>query len=169
MLEEIQPAGVPLWAFLGNPVFLSSLVSLVAAQVLKAVVYAVAGRVRGPGEILGIVAWRTGGMPSSHAAVVCALCASIAIAEGMSSNVFVLSFWFALIVLRDSMGVRRTTGLSTRALNVFGKKASEKLGLDFDAVKEVQGHTPIEVVMGGILGILIAAAVALALSPPVAF
>jgi len=143
--------------FFENTVFLSSFTSLCVAQLLKGVIYLLSGRVKRTRELVEIIAWRTGGMPSSHASVVCALATSIAFVEGLTSNIFVLSLWFALIVLRDAMGVRRSAGLSARALNALGRAASEKLGVDFHAVKEVQGHTPLEVVLGGLLGVFIAA------------
>ena len=102
-----------------------------------------------------ILFWRTGGMPSSHAAVVSSLCTSIAF-EGIASNLFVFSFWFAMVVLRDAMGVRRSAGLLAKTLNNLGKQAAEKTGLEFRSVKEIQGHTPLEVIVGVSLGIFIA-------------
>ena len=143
--------------FFENTVFLSSFTSLCVAQLLKGIIYILNGRMKKTRELVEVITWRTGGMPSSHAAVVCALATSIAFVEGITSNIFILSMWFALIVLRDAMGVRRSAGLSTKALNALGKAASEKLGIDFHAVKEVQGHTPLEVVLGGLLGGFIAA------------
>lgn len=109
------------------------------------------------GELVEILAWRTGGMPSSHAALVCSLATSVAFAEGFASNLFVFSIWFAMVVLRDAMGVRRSSGLQARALNSLGKQAAEKQGIDFHAVKEIQGHSPLEVAVGSLLGIFIAA------------
>jgi acid phosphatase family membrane protein YuiD len=147
----------PLKAFFENPIFLSSVSSLFVAQLLKAVIYILSRRRRKMGELVEILAWRTGGMPSSHAALVCSLATSVAFVEGFSSNLFVFSIWFAMIVLRDAMGVRRSSGLQARALNSLGKQAAEKQGIDFHAVKEIQGHTPIEVAVGSLLGIFIAA------------
>jgi acid phosphatase family membrane protein YuiD len=125
--------------------------------VLEGLLYVFKGRRKKTRELFEIVTWSTGGMPSSHAAVVCSLCTSIAFAEGIASNLFIFSFWFALVVLRDAMGVRRSTGLLARALNNLGKQTAEKTGLDFRPVKEIQGHTPLEVAVGGLLGIFIAA------------
>ncbi|MCL2192380.1 MAG: divergent PAP2 family protein [Treponema sp.] len=157
MLVDLSLRTASLRVFFENTVFLSSFTSLCVAQLLKGIIYILNGRMRKTKELVEIIAWRTGGMPSSHAAVVCSLATSIAFVEGITSNIFVLSMWFALIVLRDAMGVRRSAGLSTRALNALGKAASEKLGIDFHAVKEVQGHTPLEVILGGLLGVFIAA------------
>jgi acid phosphatase family membrane protein YuiD len=107
-------------------------------------------------ELVQTLTWRTGGMPSSHAAVVCSLCVSVAFVEGIASNLFIFSFWFALVVLRDAMGVRRSVGLLAKAMNDIGKQAADKKVIDFHGVKEIQGHTPLEVVFGGLLGIFIA-------------
>jgi acid phosphatase family membrane protein YuiD len=144
-------------ALFENMIFLSTLLSLCGAQVLKGVIYVLRGRRKKKREAIEVFVWRTGGMPSSHAAVVSSLCTSIAFVEGIASNLFVFSVWFALVVLRDAMGVRLSTGLLAKGLNNLGKQVSEKTELDFHPVKEIQGHTPMEVVIGGLLGIFIAA------------
>jgi len=143
-------------ALVENKIFVSTVISLCLAQVFKVMVYVVHNRKKTTRELVEILAWRTGGMPSSHAAVVSSLFTSIAFAEGISSNLFIFSFWFALVVLRDAMGVRRSAGLMAKALNDLGKQASEKTGLDFRLVKEIQGHTPLEVVVGSLLGASVA-------------
>jgi acid phosphatase family membrane protein YuiD len=71
-----------------------------------------------------------------------------------------MCFFFALIVIRDATGVRRSSGLQAKALNLLGKKTGEGLGFDYNPVKEIQGHTPLEVIVGALLGIFIAAAYA---------
>ena len=138
-----------------NKIFVSTVLSLCCAQLLKVIVYLVHNHKKKMRELIEILAWRTGGMPSSHAAVVSSLVTSVALVEGIS-NLFIFSFWFALVVLRDAMGVRRSAGLMAKALNDLGKQASEKTGLDFRLVKEIQGHTPLEVVVGCLLGVSIA-------------
>jgi acid phosphatase family membrane protein YuiD len=147
-------------AFFENPIFLSTVSSLFVAQLTKTVIF-VLGRRRNAREAIEVAIWRTGGMPSSHSALVCSLTTSVAFVEGISSNLFVFSFWFTLVVLRDAMGVRRAAGLQARALNSLGRQSAEKLGCEFHAVKEIQGHSPLEVVVGGLLGIFIAAGFAL--------
>ena len=144
-------------ALFSSTIFLSSVSSLCTAQLLKGIIYAIKGRKKKTRELVEIVTWRTGGMPSSHAAVVCSLCTSVAFVEGITSNLFVFSFWFALVVLRDALGVRRSAGLLARALNNLGRQTAEKTGVEFSAVKEIQGHTPLEVAVGVLLGIFIAA------------
>ena len=155
MLEDPSSRTGTAKSLFENMIFLSAITSLCTAQLLKGIIFILKGRKRKTRELVEIITWRTGGMPSSHAALVCALCTSIAFTEGILSNMFIFSFWFALVVLRDAMGVRRSAGLLAKALNNLGKQAAEKNGLDFNTVKEIQGHTPLEVVVGGLLGIFI--------------
>lgn len=144
-----------------NPIFLSTAVTLCTAQILKTIICILSGRKEKVRDLIEITIWRTGGMPSSHAAVVSAMTASVAFEEGIASNLFIFSFWFMLVVLRDALGVRRSAGLQARALNNLGRQISEKADIKFIPVKEIQGHTPLEVAVGILLGIFIAAGIAL--------
>jgi acid phosphatase family membrane protein YuiD len=85
---------------------------------------------------------------------------SVAFREGIGSNLFVVAFFLALIVMRDSMGVRRSSGLQARTLNILGRQLLERSDIEFHPIKEVHGHAPLEVVLGSLLGIFIAAAYA---------
>ena len=140
-----------------NRIFLSTACTLCVAQVLKTLIFILRGRRVRTRELIEITIWRTGGMPSSHAAVVSAMTTSVGLVEGISSNLFIFSFWFMLVVIRDALGVRRAAGVQARALNNLGKQIAEKSGITFNPVKEIQGHTPIEVAVGILLGIFIAA------------
>jgi acid phosphatase family membrane protein YuiD len=145
-------------ALVENPIFLSSITSWVMAQIVKALVVLLSSRKKTPREIIETIIWRTGGMPSSHAAVVCSMTTVVAVQEGFGSNLFVVCFFLALVVMRDAMGVRRSSGLQARALNYLGCLAAERLGFEYQPVKEIQGHAPLEVIIGALLGIFIAAA-----------
>ena len=134
--------------------------SWLLAQIVKVLVIIFSRRRKSLKELVEIVIWRTGGMPSSHAATVSSMTLAVGIREGLGSNLFVVSFFFALIVIRDAMGVRRSSGLQARALNLLGKNTGERLGFDYSPVKEIQGHSPLEVIVGALLGIFIAAAYA---------
>jgi len=158
MFDDVSNKTVLIKTLLENKIFLSTVVSLCSAQILKVVVYLFFSHRRQTQEMIEILTWRTGGMPSSHAALVSSLCASVAFVEGITSNLFIFSFWFALVVLRDAMGVRRSAGLMAKTLNDLGKQVAEKTGTNFHAVKEIQGHSPPEVIVGGLLGISIAVA-----------
>jgi acid phosphatase family membrane protein YuiD len=150
----------PLRAFLENPIFLASVSSWFFAQLIKAVILILRVHEKCLRDVVETMIWRTGGMPSSHVALVSAMATSTAFLEGIGSNLFQIAFWFALIVMRDAMGVRRSSGLQSRALNILGRQASEHLDIEFHPLKEVNGHTPLEVVMGALLGVFIAAAFA---------
>ncbi len=60
-----------------------------------------------------------------------------------------------MIVIRDAMGVRRSSGMQAKMLNEVGAKMAETMNIPFKPVKEVQGHTPVEVFAGMILGVVI--------------
>jgi acid phosphatase family membrane protein YuiD len=150
-------------SLLGNIIFLSSISSLFIAQILKMINYLLTNRHKKLEEAIQTAMWRTGGMPSSHSAIVCSLTTSTGIVEGIASNLFIFCLVFSMIVLRDALGVRRASGLQAKALNTLGKQTAGKIGLEFNAVKEIQGHTPLEVLVGGVLGILIAAGYSLIL------
>jgi len=147
---------VAIRSLFGNIIFLSTFSSLCLAQILKMLIYLLTHKHKKPLEAIETAIWRTGGMPSSHSAVVCSLTTSTGISEGISSNLFIFCLIFSMVVLRDALGVRRAAGLQAKALNTLGKQFAEKTGFEFHAVKEVQGHTPLEVVVGSLLGIMIA-------------
>ena len=98
-----------------------------------------------------------GGMPSSHSAVVTSLSVLIGKEYGFSSGVFALSIIFAFIVMYDAAGVRRAAGKQAALLN----KIIETPGLKFEQVQEklveVLGHTPFQVFVGAIIGVIVGA------------
>jgi hypothetical protein len=148
-------------SFLGNPVFLSAFSSLFITQLIKAFISLLRTRARSLREIFITLLWRTGGMPSSHAALCVSLSTAIGFREGFNSSVFVLSFFFCLVVIRDALGVRRSAGLIARSLNQLGRDLGPRLGMEFNPIKEVNGHTPTEVFVGCLLGFSIALAFSL--------
>jgi acid phosphatase family membrane protein YuiD len=97
----------------------------------------------------------TGGMPSSHSAVVTALCLSILSSEGWHSSIFALSLVLALIVIRDSLGVRRTAGEEGKTINNIIRLTHVRT----PPVHYSLGHTPTEVAVGIVIGALAAAAI----------
>lgn len=149
-----------LFSFAENPIFLSSLMSWFIAQLMKAVLVLLRSPRRSARDILLALLWKTGGMPSSHSSLVSALAASVAFKEGVGSSLFIVTLALALIVIRDSLGVRRSSGLQARSLNQLGKDVSDKIGVAYHPVKEIQGHAPLEVLVGALLGVFIAAAFA---------
>ena len=123
-----------------------------------------------------------GGMPSSHSALVCSMTVGMAKLVGFDSPLFGLTFAFAMVVMYDAMGVRRAAGEQAKVLNRiifsrvfdllneeidedFGEREGEERpdgAPDQKELKEYLGHTPLEVLGGMLLGVLIASV----LSPP---
>ena len=106
--------------------------------------------------------WGDGGMPSAHSATVCAMVIAAARSEGVSSAIFAVASVVAIITMHDAMGVRRETGIQAKVLNEMielfsnmGKGVSME-----DKLKEFVGHTPLQVLAGAILGVVIAFATA---------
>lgn len=142
-------------AFLTNPIFLSAFFSLFITQLIKAIISLYRSKAKSLRDVLATLLWKTGGMPSSHSALTTSIATSIGIVEGINSSVFILSLFFCLVVIRDAMGVRRSAGIIARTLNLLGKELNEMHGIGFHHVKEVNGHTPPEVVVGILLGFFI--------------
>lgn len=138
-----------------NPIFLAAITSWIFSQFIKTVVGFCGSSIHTIPVFLDLLIWRTGGMPSSHTALVTALSTTIGFKEGVSSDLFIFSIFSAMIVIRDAMGVRRSSGLQAKMLNEVGAKMAETMGVPFKPVKEIQGHTPIEVLAGIVVGIII--------------
>lgn len=98
----------------------------------------------------------SGGMPSSHAALVASLAASTGLYNGFDSSVFAVAAAFAVITMFDAQGVRRQSGQQAEALNKILEDLYAHKGLQEERLKELFGHNPNEVFAGGTLGILIA-------------
>ncbi len=100
----------------------------------------------------------TGGMPSSHAAGATALALSSGLELGFASPIFALAFVFALVTMFDAQGVRRSAGKQAEILNKVLDDIYWQGKIKEDKLKELLGHTPIQVIAGSIIGALIALA-----------
>ena len=102
----------------------------------------------------------TGGMPSSHSAFVAGLCTSVGVTEGWHSIAFAVSVCFSLIILYDATNLRRSAGYHASVLNEIVPKLLRgevlKEVVTYRQLRELLGHNPAEVLVGGILGILMA-------------
>ena len=96
-----------------------------------------------------------GGMPSSHASSVCALCTASVIAHGFTSFEFAVSALLALIVMNDAFGVRYETGKHSKVLKKLLKEGEIELDVD---LKVAVGHTPLQVLVGALLGVAVSIA-----------
>ncbi len=155
MSVAASPEGTDLFS---NPIFLSAIFSLLTAQFLKAVVNIFRSKASNFRDVLVTFFWKTGGMPSSHSALAVSIATAIAFQEGIDTSVFILAAFFALVVIRDAMGVRRAAGIQARTLNQLGKDLNSRFTIPYRPVKEVHGHNPAEVIIGSLLGFFIALA-----------
>lgn len=138
----------------GNIVFVSAASGWLIAQILKTLIHLFLSKKFVAERLVG-----SGGMPSSHSATVCALSTAACLEYGVGSFEFAISSILSLIVMYDAMGVRRETGIQAKVLNeimeTFEKMGHKELSAQ-DKLKEFVGHTPLQVLVGGILGIAIA-------------
>ena len=97
----------------------------------------------------------SGGMPSAHSAMVCALATAVAMTYGLGSTYFAISVILAMIVMYDAAGVRQSVGLQSVVLNriILELKRKEPLVKIEADLRELMGHTPFEVIVGAALGI----------------
>ena len=98
----------------------------------------------------------TGGMPSSHAAGATALATSCGLQEGFHSVAFALSSVFALVTMFDAQGVRRSAGQQAAILNQIMDDMYFKGKIETGRLFELIGHTPLQVIVGSILGLCLA-------------
>lgn len=145
-------------AFITNPILLACLSSWFSAQFIKTILNILYGRIHSFIELLENLIWKTGGMPSSHSALVTCLCTSIGWSNGIGSDIFILSFCFLMVTIRDAMGVRFSSGVQSKKLNELGNNLCDKGVVDYKPMKEVHGHTPMEVTLGCLLGFFIGTA-----------
>lgn len=101
---------------------------------------------------------RSGGMPSSHTALVCALAAVVGMMQGFDSIAFAITAVLAMVVMYDATNVRQAVGQQSVILNRIVRELREKRPRDEVErdLREFIGHTPFQVIVGGMLGILVA-------------
>lgn len=138
-----------------NQVLLTGILAWFVAQAAKVVLTLIVDRKIDLMRMFGL-----GGMPSSHSAVVCALATSCGLVYGFSGAEFAISAILATVVMTDAAGVRRAAGKQARAINLIVQDMI-KNGARFnhENLKELLGHSPVEVTVGAILGIILACAI----------
>lgn len=136
-----------------NRILLSAVSGWLMAQVLKTIIHFYFTKKFVAERLVG-----SGGMPSCHSATVCSLATSTGIQFGVGSFEFAIATIFAIVVMYDAIGVRRETGNQAKIINemmeIF-ESMNKELSTE-DKLKELVGHTPLQVLVGSILGILIA-------------
>jgi len=132
-----------------NRVLLAALSWWAIAQLLKVPInYAVQRRI-------DLRLWvSAGGMPSSHAALVCALATGVALRNGVNSSLFAVCVALAMIVMYDATGVRQAAGKQAAILNIILDELFQGHPISEERLKELLGHTRIQVIVGALMGIL---------------
>mgnify|MGYP001071722004 CR=1 FL=1 len=146
-----------------NQILTASLLSWFIAQVLKTIINFV---LLGKFQLERM--WGDGGMPSAHSATVCAMVIATARSEGFSSAIFAVAAVVAIITMHDAMGVRRETGEQAKVLNKMIEQwidVTEKNApfLQNMHLKEMVGHTPLQVLAGFVVGCVVGALYPMAL------
>lgn len=138
-----------------NPIIVCAALGWASAQIAKTILYAVIHKEFRPERLIG-----NGGMPSSHSATVCGLATATGWVCGFSGFEFAMALFFAIIVMNDAMGVRLETGKQAQILNDMMKTFREMGKWDgkhaTEHLKEFVGHTPLQILVGMIMGIVIA-------------
>ena len=97
-----------------------------------------------------------GGMPSAHTATVSALATSIGFYFGFDTGLFAVTLIFAVMIMFDAAGLRRSVGQQAGILNKMVDDIYMKKKIEEEKLRELLGHTPIEVIAGAALGVLMA-------------
>lgn len=142
-----------LWQIATNGILLAGLSAWVIAQVLKAITYLIVNKKFQLERLFG-----DGGMPSGHSATVTSVAVMSGLQYGFNSGIFAVAAILAIVVMHDAMGVRLETGKQAKAINEmqdFITKMGGKELTDEEKLKEFVGHTPLQVVMGALLGIVV--------------
>lgn len=139
-----------LQSFLSNYVLICAATAWLVAQVLKFLITLVL-----TGKPILERLTGSGGMPSSHTAMVCAAAIATARSQGLDSAVFAIALVLACIVMYDATGVRRQAGEHAKQLNKLNRD-NDNDNFEDELLKEKLGHTPLEVMGGMLLGVIIA-------------
>ena len=133
-----------------NAILVSAVTAWAIAQLLKVAVSVILLR-----KFNFQLVFSSGGFPSSHSATVSALTLGIGKYYGWDSPIFAVATVFSMIVLYDAAGVRRAAGKQAEVLNLLVERLSPSLNFDQKRLKELIGHTPLEVFGGVSVGIIV--------------
>jgi len=134
-----------------NKIFMTTLSAWLIAQMIKVSIGVIREKKFDFRWFVG-----TGGMPSSHATGASCLATAIGLEYGFNSVYFALAASFAIVVMFDAQGVRRASGRQARILNRVMEDIYWQGRIKENRLRELIGHTPIEVIIGFFLGIIIA-------------
>jgi acid phosphatase family membrane protein YuiD len=141
--------------FFGNYMLISAMSAWLCAQIIKIFT----GVFQNRKMSLTVILFSTGGMPSSHAAAVVALATAAGLSQGFGSPMFAVCGVLSVIVMIDASGVRYETGKQATIINKITKELfSGKVNEINTGLKELVGHTPVQVFAGFLLGVAVATA-----------
>ncbi len=144
---------------ISNKILVTAFLGYFVAQVVKCIIELIMDHTFSIGRLLA----GNGGMPSSHSSTVCALATMTAFTAGVASFEFAFATVFAIVVMVDASGVRRETGNQAVILNelmeYFAKLKDNPPKFSQAQLKELIGHTPLQVQVGAVLGIIVAVVV----------
>jgi uncharacterized protein len=98
--------------------------------------------------------WAPGGMPSAHSALVSAMAVSVGLNVGWDSPAFAIAAGVAMIVMYDAAGIRQAAGKHARVINRIVDELLSGYPVTEERLREILGHTPLQVLVGGLLGAL---------------
>ena len=139
--------GTLLSDLLHNNALIAAVLAWLVAQLLKTLVALVRDRKLDLGHMVS-----PGGMPSAHSALVTALATAIARLYGVQSSLFAVAAVFAGVVMYDAAGVRLAVSRQARILNRMIDDFFHSRGFDEHRLRELVGHTPVQVIVGALLG-----------------
>ncbi len=135
---------------INNHALLAAVLAWFVAQLLKVMLVLLKERRWDVSRMIG-----SGGMPSSHSALVVALAVTIGKTLGFQSPEFAIAAALALVVMYDAANVRRAAGKQAELLNKIVEDLYRGKHIDGERLKELLGHTPVEVAAGALLGIVV--------------
>lgn len=143
-----------MYDFIHNLTLVAAVAAWLAAQFIKLLLYLIRERKFDYGFL-----FRLGGMPSSHTASAAACAASVGLRSGFGSPVFALATGMLALIMIDAQSVRRAAGAQARLLNQMAEEFYRQHKFSPDKLVEFLGHTRLEVLMGLLLGIVVAVGV----------
>ncbi len=141
--------------FITNHMIIAPILAWALSQVLKTVTYLIVEKKFVFKRIIS-----DGGMPSAHSATVITLAALSGWTQGFGSAIFAISVIFAIVIMRDAVGVRRESGVNASAIKQLADKTNSMMGdgeklISTEKLKVLVGHTPLQVAAGCIIGVIV--------------
>ena len=140
---------------ISNDLLIVSVLSWLISQICKVFTNMVVNKTFDIRRLLG-----DGGMPSAHSATVVSLAAMCGYVAGFDSVSFAIAFIFAIVVMRDALGVRRETGKQAKSIKELAEVLNAAISdkdekIRTENLKLLVGHTPLQVIFGAILGVIV--------------